>query len=95
VRARILPLDDLAEFGKTDRVALLLTLSPGEAREIMDGMGGGTYSAMPHNARKLYEALEIISHPDGAVRQAGRDALNTEGRSGVKGVMRRARPSND
>jgi hypothetical protein len=86
VRARILPLNDLADYEKADCVAILLTISPAEAREIMEELNrterifADQPQTLAHNARKLYELLQIVTRDDWQQRLAAQDVMNTEGR---------------
>lgn len=83
MRARILPLDDLAEYGKTERVALILTLSHGEAQSIIGDLGDDDGN-MCRNSKKLFELLQIVAEPDVYRRRMAQDIMNTEGRKRVE-----------
>lgn len=83
MRARILPLDDLAwPIG----VAVLLTLSAAEAKDIMDAMTADpeTYDSLGQTGKKLYELLQIVAEPDVYRRRMAQDIMNTEGRKRVE-----------
>lgn len=85
MKGRILPLDDVAEYGKTDHVILTLSLSPDEARQILaafhaetveDYEGARKERSLP--VRLLAGYLSVIAEPER--RTWNQDVSNTDSR---------------
>jgi hypothetical protein len=83
MRVRILPLDDIAEFGKTDRVVMMLTIGANEAYEIQRALSGGSVGENL-SAQKLYELMQAIASRDLFAREKAQNIFNTEGRYGLE-----------
>jgi hypothetical protein len=84
MKARILPVDDFAEYGKTGTVVMVMSLNPTEAAIILD------YLAMDENlftgeqqtptaVRLLEGYLRVVS--DRANSEQNQDIVNTDSRA--------------
>lgn len=83
----MLPLGDLAEVGKADHIALLLTLSPKDAQEIYQALFIGAEAdipSLPKPVRKIAELMQALAFAEGHSATWVHDTFNTEGRSGVR-----------
>jgi hypothetical protein len=83
MKARILPLADLAEFGKTGAVALMVTITPEEARAILrDWDQGAPQDFSPAVAKALYSVLGVIGEANKLGRaEALHEVINSDGRT--------------
>lgn len=85
MNGRILPIGELAEFGKSDAVALTLLLTTDEAltaslylvKELQRREENGL--PVSTSVRKLLGYLQVIADPS----RLGRDMVNTDGRTGA------------
>lgn len=96
MKGRILPLGDLAEYGKAESAALLISMSPTEAQQIIDALNEETVRdyeqadkerSLP--VRLLEGYLAVIAGSESVTTEEAQDAVNTEGRS-----LRRRESSN-
>jgi hypothetical protein len=89
VRARILPLDDLAEYGKANSVALLISMTPEEAQRMLNWMGPLEEGHGIRSVQELMGYLRVVARQRGKYEQ---DPVNTDGRSGLEGAKTNATP---
>lgn len=80
MKGRILPLEEIAEYGKTDTVVLTLSINSTEAGIILDTLDDYTSGRLtaPNTVRYLIGYLETIR--DRADSQYRQDVVNTEAR---------------
>lgn len=84
MKARILPLDDIAEFGKKDSVVLLVSMTPEEARMILERIEDPTgLEDEPRPVRLLIGYLKTIAGNHSTSDQFAQEMVNTDGRCGV------------
>lgn len=88
MKARILPLGDLAEYGKQNSVALLMTMTRPEAQQMLDQLEAWTqedYEAAKQErstpVKLLIGYLEVIVGGNPKPDEYNQDAVNTDGRS--------------
>jgi hypothetical protein len=75
----MLPLADIAEFGKTGSTAVMLVLTPNEAGEILRSISVADGS--PATVRALWGVLSTIADNDQSYdAEIARDVVNTDGR---------------
>jgi hypothetical protein len=80
MKARILPLDEIAEYGKTDTVVLTLSINPTEAGILLDALNDYTSGRLtpPTSVRLMMGYLETIRDVDS--RTYRQDVVNTDAR---------------
>lgn len=90
MRARILPLDEITEYGKTDSVALLISITRPEARNILEQLNAWTQDdylmaeqQRSNPVRLLIGLLDVIAGGNPQPDQFNQDMVNTDGRTGV------------
>lgn len=95
MKGRILPLGDIAEYGKTDSVALLVTMTRPEAQKILDQLEAWTQEDYESAEQKrstpvklLVGYLEVIVGGNPEPDNFNQDVVNTDGRTGVHNANR-------
>lgn len=86
MKARILPTDEFAEYGKTDTVVLVMSVNKTEAHIILDWMEDVDSASWRDSKRP--HVVELLSAYMQTIADANRrefDAVNTEGRSRLHG----------
>jgi hypothetical protein len=78
MKARILPLEEVAEYGKTDTVVLTISINSTEAGIVLDYMERENGGELPTAVRLLTGYLETIR--ERADCQYRQDVVNTEAR---------------
>jgi len=88
VKARILPLGDLAEYGKAESAALLISMHPTEAQQILDALSAWTVEDEQSAQQRRSTAVQlimgyltVIAGTEAVTPQEAQDAVNTEGRT--------------
>jgi hypothetical protein len=82
MKARILPLGDIAEFGKTDSAVLSIVITPHEAGVILETLADPTgLESEPIPVQLLLGYLRVIAGGDVGTVEEQQDAVNTDGRS--------------
>lgn len=80
MKARILPLAEIAEYGKADTVVLTLSINPTEAGIVLDWMESEGVTVIPTAVRYLTGVLETIRDRVSTVGYR-QDVINTDSRS--------------
>lgn len=94
MKARLLPTNEFAEFGKTDTQILMASINKTEAGILMDWLlddREATWEDLPNTVRLFYGYLQVIAdRPSG-----GADMVNTDGalKSRVVEVMVNGKPA--
>jgi len=80
MRARILPTEEFAEYGKTDNVILMISINKTEAGIILDYIEDNESLKEPRAVQILRGYLQVVQQrADHNTRQ---DYINTDGRYG-------------